>query len=39
VLVTVHRAATMVASLGEGLTEAGHDGRDRPPGTTALTVR
>jgi hypothetical protein len=37
--VTVHRAAIMVAPLGEGLIRAGHDGRDRPPGTTALTVR
>ena len=39
VLVTVHRAAIMMAPLGGGLTRAGHGGRDRPPGTTALTVR
>jgi hypothetical protein len=37
--VTVHRTAITVAPLGQGLTRAGHDGRDRPPGTTALTVR
>jgi hypothetical protein len=39
VLVTAHRAAIMMAPLGEGLTPAGHDGRDRPPSATALTVR